>query len=153
MKYQAFLYPAKFKDYNTGNMTKNIAINKENVNHIFLSDKIIANSSILEKNETNQKTYNLSIDLTMQNITYQWLEVVANISYGNESEYFIYEVFENYSNEDKLNNIVLIFLITNIITFIITFSFIYLKNDNLTKEKLDFKDIGEIEEKEKLFQN
>lgn len=154
IEYEAFLY------------RKNERENYENINHIFLPNKYCSRSGTLKSNNINNKIYNLILTGIEQNGNEQWLEVQAEILYGNDREYFVYNLtlvyIENrnkvipddnidnktnndtdidnknkkYNNDNKFYIIIICFILAVILTFGIIYIFIYVKK----KGNIDIED-------------
>ena len=154
IEYEAFLY------------RKNERENYENINHIFLPNKYCSRSGTLKYNNINNKIYNLILTGIEQNGNEQWLEVQAEILYGNDREYFVYNLtlvyIENrnkvipddnidnktnndtdidnknkkYNNDNKFYIIIICFILAVILTFGIIYIFIYVKK----KGNIDIED-------------
>ena len=140
VKYEAFLYKKDEK--------KEI----ENINYIF-SNRYNSRSGTKESNEIRQRNYELKLTGIEQNGKEQWLVVEAEVTYGNDREFFVYNVTlvyienknivipdegkdnetDNITNTDNDNNnndlkfyvIIISFAVIIILIFIIIFAIIY----------------------------
>ena len=154
IEYEAFLY------------RKNEKEDYENINHKFLPNKFCSRSGTLKSNNVNKKIYNLILTGIEQNGNEQWLEVQAEILYGDDREYFVYNLtlvyIENknkiipddnidnktnndtdidskdkkYINSNKFFIIIICFILAIILTFGIIYIFIYVKK----KGNIDIED-------------
>ena len=80
VEYEAFLYQKREEeDY-------------ENINHIFMPNRYISRSGTIKETNVKEKTFNLLLTGIPQNGNYQWLEVIAEILYGYDREYFVYNI-------------------------------------------------------------
>ena len=154
IEYEAFLYHKNEKE------------NYENINHKFLPNKFCSRSGTLKSNNVNKKIYNLILTGIEQNGNEQWLEVQAEILYGDDREYFVYNLtlvyIENknkiipddnidnktnndtdidskdkkYINSNKFFIIIISFVLAIILTFGIIYIYIYVKK----KGNIDIED-------------
>ena len=142
-------------EYNAYLYRKQDQYEYENINHIFLPNRYIAQSGSKKVTSTNERTYDLILSGNEQNGKEQWLEVIAHIKYGNDRECFIYNVTlvdveykngvkpddnkpDNNTNKDNLNDdseddlkfylIITIFAGVIILIFVIVFVVILRKN-------------------------
>ena len=100
VEYEAFLYK-KIEEENC-----------ENINHIFLPNRFISRSGTLKIKDMKESMYSLMLTGIDQNGNDQWLEVVAEILYGYDREYFVYNItlvfIENrtivYPDDNNTNN-------------------------------------------------
>ena len=80
VEYEAFLYKKKEEE------------NYENINHVFLPNRYVSRSGTRKINNPSDRIYNLILTGIDQNGNDQWLEVVAEILYGYDREYFVYNI-------------------------------------------------------------
>ena len=156
VEYEAFLYRKNEKD------------NYENINHKFLPNRFCSRSGTLKSNKIKEETYGLILTGIEQNGKEQWLEVEAEVKYGDDREYFVYNLTlvyienknryipdepdintENKTNNNetdidnnKINNdkIFYIIILTFAIIIILTFIIIFVIVYKKKEDKIDIDD-------------
>jgi len=142
-------------EYNAYLYRKQDKYEYENINHIFLPNKYIAQSGTKKITSANERIYDLILSGNEQNGKEQWLEVIAQIKYGDDRECFIYNITlvdveykngvkpddnnsDNNTNIDNINDdneddakfylIITIFAVAIILIFVIIFVVTLKKN-------------------------
>ena len=99
VEYEAFLYKKIEEE------------NYENINHVFLPNRYISRSGTLKISDMNERIYSLTLTGIDQNGNDQLLEVVAEILFGYDREYFVYNITMVYIEnrtivypDDDINN-------------------------------------------------
>ena len=79
-------------EYNAYLYRKQDQYEYENINHKFLPNRYIAQSGSKKITNTNERNYDLILSGNEQNGKEQWLEVIAEVKYGDDRECFIYNL-------------------------------------------------------------